>query len=378
MKSEVNPFRVLFKALCLFVIVNTIYAWIDPQGSMIFSDDVLFPGRTRLPFGIAGDPYTVTVEDVDALFASHAISARKGPKEYRVALIGDSSIWGEELRAEEMISEQWNALGLRCGDRTIKTYNLGYPHPSVLKDLIILEQAVEHDPDLIIWFVTLNTLVSQRINPFLIANQERALDILEDHDIPFPDVEVLKSDERDFYEKTLIGQRSKLARQIKLQMLGVLWAATGVDKVPPPVHGDLLNSEVSDDPGYRGMQPPTDFQDRLLFSALIAGYDMADPVPVLIVNEPIFITSAEHSTVRYNNIYPRWAYDQYRATLAAQAENTGWNYLDLWNAVPPEDFSDAGLHLSVAGERLLIGQINPVLQSMACQPKSQNHQRNTP
>lgn len=111
--------------------VNTIYAWIDPQGSMIFSDNVLFPERTRLPFG-----------------------------------------------AEEMISEQWNALGLRWDDRTIKTYNM----------------------------------------------------------------------------------------------------------------------ELSG------------FVERC----------------------------------------------------------------------SPEDFSDAGLHLSVAGERLLIGQINPVLQSMACQPKSQNHQRNTP
>jgi hypothetical protein len=42
-------------------------------------------------------------------------------------------------------------------------------------------------------------------------------------------------------------------------------------------------------------------------------------------------------------------------------------YLDLWNAVPPHYFSDAGLHLGPEGERLLIEQINPVLQSIACQ-----------
>ena len=132
MASDISPLRVLVKALCLFAIINVLYALIDPQGSIIFGYNVLFPGRTRLPFGVAGDPYTVTVEGVDAMFASHAISARKSTKEYRVALIGDSSVWGEDMGADEMISEQWNTLNIQCEGRTIKTYNLGYPHPSLL------------------------------------------------------------------------------------------------------------------------------------------------------------------------------------------------------------------------------------------------------
>jgi len=368
MKAEINPVRVLVKALCLFVIINIIYALVYPQGIIGSAYNVLFPGRTRLPFGVSGDLYSITVDNVDAMFASHLISAPKGLKEYRVVLLGDSSVWGEGLGAHEVISEQWNKLNIQCGDKTIKAYDLGYPHPSILKDLLILDKAMEYKPDLIVWFVTLNTLTSQRTNPFLIANPERVAKILNTYDIPFKQGKQFETASK-FYGRTLIGQRSDLARQIKLQMLGFLWTATSQDtntfaEDAPP------NFDVGDNPVYHGLQPTQDIKDMLMFSALTAGYDMAKPVPILIVNEPIFIANEANSTVRYNSGYPRWAYDQYREYIATEAQSARWNYLDLWNAIPPEYFSDAGLHLSVEGERLLIEQINPTLQSTECNTKT--------
>src|SRR6185436_9280314 len=120
---------------------------------------------------------------------------------FRVALIGDSAVWGENLNADQVISEQWNELNLQCGNKTVKTYNLGYPHPSVIKDLVILDKVVEYDPDLIIWFVTLNTLISQRVNPFLIANQQRAANVLDTYDISFKGRRKLVKKEPDFFEK---------------------------------------------------------------------------------------------------------------------------------------------------------------------------------
>ena len=362
MKSDFSPLRVLVKALSLFVVLNLMYALINPQVARISGYNVIFPGRTRLPFGISGDPFSVTVDDVDTMFASHTISAGKRPEEFRVALIGDSSVWGENLGAHEVISEQWNQLNIRCGDNVIKTYDLGYPHPSVIKDLVILDKAVEYDPDLIIWFVTLNSLISQRVNPFLTANQERVGKVLDTYDISFKQERKLFQQEPGFYKKTLVGQRSNLARQIKLQMLGLIWSATGADtntlsEKAVPDYG------VSDTPKYQGMQPPDDIKDMLLFKALTAGYRIADPVPVLIVNEPIFISNA---AVRYNIPYPRWAYDQYREAMTRQAQNSQWNYLDLWDAIPSKYFSDAGLHLSVAGERLLIEELNPTVRSFLC------------
>lgn len=365
MNTEFSPLRVLVKALCLFVVINIIYALVNPDVSRVSGYNIIFPGRTRLPFGISGDPYTVTVDDVDAMFASHAISAGKTSKEFRVALIGDSSVWGENLGAEEVISEQWNKLNISCGDKIIKAYDLGYPHPSVIKDLVILDKVVEYDPDLIIWFVTLNTLISQRVNPFLTANQDRVTKILEAYDIPFKQDRKLVKKDSDFFEKTLVGQRSNLARQLKLQMLGIIWTATGADtNTSDEEH--VPNQEIDDNLRYHGMQPPDNLTDMLLFSALTAGHAIAGSVPVLIVNEPIFVTNEANGVVRYNVTYPRWAYDQYRDSIANQAQNAQWNYLDLWNAVPPEYFLDAGLHLSAAGERILIEQINPALQFARC------------
>jgi hypothetical protein len=365
MKVEVHPLRVIVKALCLFVVINLVYALFDPQGAQVSGYNVIFPGRTRLPFGVMGDPYSVAIENVDVTFASHRISEPKGSNEFRVVLIGDSSLWGEDLGAYEVISEQWNKLNTPCGNKIIKAYNLGYPHPSVLKDLVILDKAVEYQPDLILWFVTLNTLISQRINPFLLANRERAEKILKNYDIGFQQSETFEG-ESTFYDRTLLGQRSELARQLRLEMLGIIWTATSEDtnRLNP---GPAPDFGVSDDPSYRGMAPPRDINELLLFGALQAGHQIAGSVPVVILNEPIFIAAEEKSPVRYNAVYPRWAYDQYRKHIASRAQRSGWDYLDLWDAVPPRYFADARFHLKVEGEQLLIQHINPALQSIVCE-----------
>src|SRR6185295_15219502 len=180
--------------------------------------------------------------------------------------------------------------------------DLGYPHPSVIKDLVIMDKVVEYDPDLIIWFVTLNTLSSQRVNPFLIANQERVTKVLDTYDISFKGGRKLVQKEPDFFEKTLIGQRSNLARQIKLQMLGIIWTATGAD-TNTSADEELPDFSIGDNPRYQGMQPPEEIKDMLLFSALTAGHGIANPVPVLLVNEPIFVTNNADKMVRYNLTY---------------------------------------------------------------------------
>lgn len=368
MKSNLHPVRILIKALCLFLVINILYTFIAPQVSRISGYNSIFPGRTRLPFGTRGDPYSVTVDNADIMFASHLISAPKQSNEYRVVLLGDSSVWGEGLGAHEVISEQWNKLNAQCGGRVIRPYNLGYPHPSLMKDLVILDKAMEYKPDLIVWFVTLNTLMSQRTNPFVDANSERVAQLLKTYHLSFSDEEKFLQTQPSFYEKTLMGQRSNLAREIKLQMLGIIWTATGADtnrSSPEP----LPDLNVENDVSFHGMDPDKNLEPKLWFDAIRAGYEIAHPVPLLIVNEPIFISSGANASVRYNSLYPRWAYDQYRNIMAANAQSSGWNYFDSWNVVPPHDFSDATLHLTATGEQVLIKQVNPALQSLGCNSK---------
>lgn len=363
---ETHPLRILIKALSLFVALNIIYALIDPPISKISAYNTIFPGRVRMPFGNDADPFAVMVDDVDVMFASHSVSDKKITKEYRVVLIGDSSIWGENLAAQDSISVLWNAKDMQCGDRSVKIYNLGYPHPSVIKDLVILDKAMEYDPDFVVWFVTLNTLIPRRLSPFLAANHERAVRVLDTYDIPFVQEDALLASETTFFQKTLVGQRSRLARLIKLQVLGAVWAATGADMKTPLASDAVLSPDVDGDDQYRGMKPASDLNKMMLFDAIKAGRDITGSTPILIINEPMFIADGVNKDIRYNDFYPRWAYDQYRKSLNAAALTSQWNYLDLWNAIPSEYFSDTPLHLSAQGEQLLIEQIIPVLNSFVC------------
>lgn len=87
---------------------------------------------------------------------------------------------------------------------------------------------------------------------------------------------------------------------------------------------------------------------------------------MLLVNEPIYVATGMNSDIRYNDLYPRWAYDQYREILSTQTQTLSLPYRDMWNTIPPKYFIDTGLHLSSNGERLLAGQLNSTLLSIVC------------
>lgn len=367
MNSDARPVAVVVKALCLFVLVNIVYVAATPPIAEFSIYNYLIPGLERLPFGNASDPYTVTMDNVDAMFAAHEISAAKASDEIRVVLVGDSSIFGESLLSDDTLSGQWNQLGPQCNGKNIKIYNLGYPHPSIIKDLIFIEEVAEQQPDVIVWFVTLNTVMNQyRLNPFLTGNRERALQMMEIYDIPFGSRKELSEQTPAFYQDTIVGQRSFLARWLKLQILGVLWYAAGDDFHLEHGSVEIISADVKKDPNYRDLPPDSDLKESLLLGALTAGRDIAGEIPVLLVNEPIFVANGMHSDVRYNDLYPRWAYDQYRGLLAEQAQKNSINFLDMWNTIPPEFFTDTPLHLSADGERVFAEQLNPKLLSLVC------------
>jgi hypothetical protein len=90
----------------------------------------------------------------------------------------------------------------------------------------------------------------------------------------------------------------------------------------------------------------------------------------LVVNEPIYISSGQNSDIRYNSFYPRWAYDQYRQLLATWTGSTQMllqadhNYLDLWDVIPLDEFTDTPVHLTPEGTRLLAERIGAELESL--------------
>lgn len=101
--------------------------------------------------------------------------------------------------------------------------------------------------------------------------------------------------------------------------------------------------------------------NHLTFDVLAAGVAAAGDKPVWIINEPMFISNGHNSDLRYNAFYPRWAYDQYRESLAETAAAEDWNYLDLWDTIPPDEFTDTPVHLTAVGNRQLAGIICRVI-----------------
>jgi hypothetical protein len=161
-----------------------------------------------------------------------------------------------------------------------------------------------------------------------------------------------------------------------LQSLGTIWSATGSDaslssnltiQSDDDTEDESVSNDVKDSVKFLGMDRSGDISPLLLLDYFGAGDAISGDVTILYVNAPMFIATGENSDLRYNASYPRWAYDQYRQIISEQATANHWNYLDLWNVIPPGDFIGSQFHLSAEGQQLLAGYLKPAIQQSACQ-----------
>ncbi len=350
---------VLVKAALLFAALNLLFALVYPMGWLgkISFYNVLFPGRERLPFGEnQAQAYNLSLYNLDAMLASLRLNAApKAAGEYRLLVIGDSSVWGTLLTPPQTLTGQLNALHLTCGSKRLTAYNLGYPTLSVTKDLMILQEAVaRYQPDRILWLVTLEGLPRETqisSSPILANNAEKAVSLIEDNGLHLdPHDPALTSP--SFWDKTLVGARRPLADLMRLQFYGVLWGATGIDQTYPANYEPAAR-DLAPDTSFHGRKGPVLDTASLALDVLPAGVKMAGAVPVTFVNEPILVSQGKNSDLRYNFFYPRWAYDQYRTALSSLMQVNGWAYMDLWNLVDQKAFTNSAIHLTPAGESQL-------------------------
>jgi hypothetical protein len=364
--------NVILKALLLFAAFNLLFALARPLPLLghISAYNHLFPGRLRLPYSDVPDKaYSLSMFQLDAMFASHELAA--GPKpgdEFRVLLVGDSSTWGFLLPARQTLSAALNtqAAGERLPDgRHLRFYNLGYPVMSLTKDLLILSRGMRYQPDLIVWLVTLESFPydKQLFPPLLRQNPDEVRALIGRYG--------LKLDTQDagfihpgFWDETIIGQRRALADLLRLQLYGVMWGATGIDQYIPADYTPRME-DLPADQSFHALKPPHLQADDLALDVLRAGLQTAGEAPVLLVNEPMFISQGQNSGVRYNFYYPRWAYDDYRSIMAAESAAQGWRYLDLWDLVPGDQFTNSAVHLSAPGTEGLARKLLPSIINLA-------------
>ncbi|HSF82372.1 MAG TPA: hypothetical protein VLA49_14120 [Anaerolineales bacterium] len=371
--KELSPSRLSYrnlviKALLLFILFNLIFALTQPLPALghISAYNHLFPGRLRLPYSdVPALSYNLSLFNLEAMFASHELTAKSTPDEYRIIVIGDSSTWGFLLEPDETLTAYINAKKLITPDgRRIKTYNLGYPVMSLVKDLVILKRAIQYQPDMIIWLFTLESFPydKQLFSPLLQNNADEVRVLINTYGLGI-DPNDPGFIHNNFWGRTIIGQRRALADLLRLQFYGLMWAATGVDQYIP---GDYTARQVDLPPedSFHNLTPPRLKQDDLALNVLQAGLSLAGDIPILLVNEPMFISQGENSQIRYNFYYPRWAYDGYREIMAATAHERGWSYRDYWDVVPPEEFTNTAIHLTPAGSTQLAAIIGRDIQTL--------------
>jgi hypothetical protein len=361
--------RVVLKAAILFVLVNFAFVVIDPLPALgrISVYNLLIPGRARLPYGENSEQsYNLSLNNLDAMFASHEVARPKAADEYRVFLMGDSATWGILLRPEETLAGALNAGNYTSSDgRRMRFYNLGHPVMSLAKDVLLLDYAMRYQPDAIVWLVTAESFPreQQLYPPMVQRNADAMRRLIAEYDLQL-DPQDARLVNLSPLERTLVGRRRDLADWLRLQLYGFAWAATGIDQHYAPY--EPRSADFDEDISWQGITEPRDLtEDDLAFDVLAAGIARAGDVPVLLVNEPMFISDGQNSDLRYNFFYPRWAYDSYRQLLTQMAERQGWELLDLWDAISPDEFTDSPVHLTPQGVQQLSEMIAPRLSAGA-------------
>ena len=352
--------NVLIKALILFAAANGLFAAVDllPSLGRISIYNRIVPGRVRLPYGENPEAdYNLSLFNLEAMFASHEVSARPAEDEFRVVMIGDSATWGFLLTPEQTLASQINHRN--AGG--IHIYNLGYPTMSATKDLLMLDYAMRYQPDLIVWMITLESLpqTKQLASPILQNNSGEVRRLIGEYGL-HSDPEDPRLVTPTLWDRTLAGGRRSLADLIRLQMYGFLWAATGIDQ-SIPVEFDPPQKDLEADESFYGILPPVFKEDDLAFDVLAAGREMAGGIPLWIVNEPIFLSTGLNSDIRYNFFYPRWAYDKYRVLLAEWCRAHQALLYDWWDLVPADEFSNSAIHRTPEGEKMLADRLEAEL-----------------
>lgn len=295
--------------------------------------------------------YSDTVTNLDVLFASHIIANRpKAANEYRVVLIGDSGTWEDYMPSSETLAGRINAAGLQtCNSRTVKVYNMALRATSLVKDLVFIDKVMEYEPDLVLWFLTLNT--------FRPESQLSGKNFL-------PKNRVYIQNLSNRYDLGL----NPASLSVNTQTEDQAWEIIRASEEPPHVdsYPALPNDQTTNINFTKILNPPTIMTSELPFKLFYAGLRILYRTKVLVINEPIFIANGKNSNLRYNQYYPRWVYDQYRSILLKQSIDHGWNYLDLWNAIPSPNFTGTALHRTPNGDLLMFKKMAPIIKQFPC------------
>ncbi len=351
--------RVFVKAVALLLVANFIFVAIgvDPLARLITINTwgLVGHGRPRLYYPSDEQNGQLPVE---ALLAAHALAyTPKAPDEFRVIVLGDSATLGWLLAEDETLSAQLTARNMRVGGKRVVAYNLGYPVPSVVRDVLLLDAAMRYQPDMVIWLITVTGLRNELNPPVTFDLNRDHLERLADEFGLHAWFETQMPPESPLYRWTAIHNPDTFGVWINSLFYPLNppvrnTITTRLGRVPVPARPMF----TSDQPGF---QMPGDVWSFLSIGVTLASRGGAR---LLLVNEPILRGSGPNSAVNYNLLYERALYDKYRVTLADYVKSHAIWFADLWDAVSAEHFTDTVHHMDPSGWSIVADRIITALQ----------------
>jgi hypothetical protein len=353
--------RIGLKTGVWLILINLLWAILHPLNGLdrITVYNGLVPGRERFGFAEANQPKAASVVRLEAMFAAHVISQPVGTDEHRLAVLGGSAAWGFSNQWDESVSACWNRQNhTRSDGKRLRAYNLAYPIPSVMRDLLILDKALDPQYGVreVYWFVSgLALFTPRQIIPSLVtlANPERYHDLLR----RYPAIRIPANQLPPFptlFESTLIGERAYVTTWVQDQLYGYTWLhlrqdATPIRQVYAPVRIDELGGQVFDlDREYTEAEIN---REMFSFDVLDAGTQLAKAkgVKLTFILDPMWRATSSESQWRENVYYPRWLFPQIQTWLRESAERGGWRYVDGSGALPREVFTESPFHYNPQG-----------------------------
>jgi hypothetical protein len=316
---------------------------------------------------------------LDPLLRQHEICWRDHPGEVRIALFGNSAVFGLPLPADQSFSAVINAE-FAASSVHAHMFNLGWVYTYELRDVVILHEALPYRPDVIVDAITLANLI--HVAPIWFAPITRFFEVNINALVGLqaaPPPGLVEPLQR---YRAMVADRSLwLIASDRLRQLGALAYAAAHE------HAEVLARLLGAKPIPDAFRPQlrvagydcqktladnqTDFRDFKQWNPL---EDLADirrrtGAEVLVVNWP---DAAEPNGECYNRRYGKALLTEYNRWLKDETDRLHLAYLDLHDLLPPVNFIDS-LHVTAAGHRRIaerVGQaLEPIIRArLAAQP----------
>ena len=307
---------------------------------------------------------------LEPLLRQHEICWRDKASDVRIALFGDSAVFGFPLPADQSFSALLNAQ-FAAARLPAHIFNLAWVFTYQPRDALILHESLAYEPDLIVYVLTLVNLMHVAPAPY-----------------PFPLVRFFELNTEALTRLTAapppgLAEPFELYRQVadrsiwlvatdRLRQLGYLTHAVfhslandmtrRLGAEPPPEPLPAPTHLAAYDCQATLKQNATMFRDFESWNPLedLAAIRARTGTDVLVINWP---DAAEPRGRCFNRRYGAALIHEYNRWLGEETARLGLPYLDLQDLLAPSEFIDS-LHVTADGHRQIAERVAQALEPL--------------